>query len=111
MIEIDINKNQNKIKHVQVKGHAGYGDYGTDIVCSAISSITITIINGLTDICFIKDLEINVEDGFVSLKVPENLNARDSEILDLFLNTLELGYKDIEEGYPDYIKINYTEVK
>ena len=40
MIRVSINKNK-----IIMSGHAGYADYGKDIVCASASSIVITSIN------------------------------------------------------------------
>ena len=37
-------------KNISIKGHALYSDFGRDIVCSAVSSIVITSINGILGI-------------------------------------------------------------
>ena len=37
-------------KNISIKGHALYNDFGRDIVCSAVSSIVITSINGILGI-------------------------------------------------------------
>ena len=34
-------------ENISITGHAMYDDYGKDIVCSAVSSIVITTINGI----------------------------------------------------------------
>ncbi len=40
MIKVDINKDK-----IIIAGHAGYDEYGKDIVCASASSIVITSIN------------------------------------------------------------------
>ena len=40
MIKVHINKN-----NIIITGHAGYDEYGRDIVCASVSSIVITSIN------------------------------------------------------------------
>ena len=45
MILVERNKNS-----ILITGHALYADYGKDIVCSAVSSIVITTINGIISI-------------------------------------------------------------
>ena len=47
MIKIEVLSKNNYINKVIIKGHANYDDYGQDIVCSAVSSIVTTSINGI----------------------------------------------------------------
>ena len=44
---IKVLKNEKKI---EIKGHSNYDDLGKDIVCSAVSSIVTTTINGIISI-------------------------------------------------------------
>ena len=46
MIKVNL-KEKDKIV---ITGHAGYDDYGKDIVCASVSSIVITTINAIIDI-------------------------------------------------------------
>ena len=45
MIKIKLEKNNDKIKNIIIKGHALYDDFGKDIVCAAVSSTVITSVN------------------------------------------------------------------
>lgn len=47
MIKVKITKKDTYYNKISLSGHALYDDYGKDIVCSAVSSIVITTINGL----------------------------------------------------------------
>ncbi len=47
MIKVKTTKKDNLYNKISLSGHALYDDYGKDIVCSAVSSIVITTINGL----------------------------------------------------------------
>ena len=42
MIKVRISKD---LKQITIKGHAGYDEYGKDIVCAAVSSIVTTSVN------------------------------------------------------------------
>ena len=55
MIKVNL-KEKDKIV---ITGHAGYDDYGKDIVCASVSSIVITTINAIIDI---DDTAIEYED-------------------------------------------------
>ena len=47
MIKVKIVKENSTYKKISILGHAMYADYGKDIVCSAVSSIVTTTINGI----------------------------------------------------------------
>ncbi len=47
MIKISIDRENAIYKKISILGHAMYDSYGKDIVCSSVSSIVITTVNGI----------------------------------------------------------------
>lgn len=104
MIEITVKKNQNGIYNgLSVKGHAGYDEYGKDIVCAAVSALVINTINSIetfTEDVF--DLKTDDVSGFIEFEVVSEL----SDETHLLLDSLFLGLQGIEADYgKDYIKL------
>ncbi|CUS26152.1 hypothetical protein FC70_GL001735 [Paucilactobacillus oligofermentans DSM 15707 = LMG 22743] len=91
---------QNNILSFQVTGHAESGPYGQDIVCAAISVLTISTINGLEEVIDMHPQVISddTEGGFIS--VQKLKIDHDSQIL---LKTLINGVRDVAQSYPDNI--------
>ena len=83
---------------ISITGHALYDDFGRDIVCSAVSSIVITTINGILIIN--KDaIKVNTNKG-----IEIDLLKSDKVTLSLIENMMLL-LKDLEKQYPKNIKI------
>ena len=60
MINIDINIKSNFIKQIELKGHAGSGEKGYDLICCSVSTLLIALINGLSE--YIKsDIDVKVK--------------------------------------------------
>ena len=97
-----------QIRAFQVAGHAGYAESGQDIVCSAVSALTITTINSLeafTSQSF--EIDQDEEDGVITVNFLENLE-HDAALL---MNSLILGLKSIENEYNnEYIHVEFREV-
>ena len=97
-----------QIRAFQVAGHAGYAESGQDIVCSAVSALTITTINSLeafTSQSF--EIDQDEEDGVITVNFLEDLN-HDAALL---MNSLILGLKSIENEYNnEYIHVDFREV-
>ena len=49
MIKVIINEAEN-INSIEISGHSGYSESGSDIVCASVSSICITTVNGILNI-------------------------------------------------------------
>ena len=50
MIKVKVNKKNQIIESIHCHGHAGYADYGKDIVCASFSTMIITTINAILEI-------------------------------------------------------------
>ena len=98
MIKVEVVKENNLYKKVSIIGHAMYADYGKDIVCSAVSSIVTTTINGC--IALDKDslsYEVNDNGIVISNIVGDNTNT--------LINNMVSLLKELEEKYPTNIKV------
>ncbi|SFP48058.1 hypothetical protein SAMN04487928_102224 [Butyrivibrio proteoclasticus] len=97
MTTITITKtSSDKYKSIECKGHAGFADYGNDIVCAAVSVLTINLINSIDN--FTED-EISVvqdeDKGLIRLSFKDE-PSNDS---DLLLRSFELGVDSIFQQY------------
>jgi len=88
----------------EVCGHAGYSEYGKDIVCAAVSAIVQTAVIGLTEILGIK-IEYRQKAGKATCVIPAGLSGDQNEKINIILETMLCGLKSIEEGYGDYIRV------
>ena len=94
MIKININKDE-----ITIKGHSGYSEEGSDIVCASVSSICITTVNALISIdedC----VEYTEKDGYLSIKINKH-----NEVIDKLINNMINLLKELESQYKKYIEI------
>ncbi|GLC32212.1 ribosomal-processing cysteine protease Prp [Clostridium omnivorum] len=108
MINICFKQSSSKILGFNIEGHAEYGEEGEDIVCSAVSALSYTIVNGITEVLKIS-VEHIIKDGFLQLSLRDN-NLEEIEKCQVLLETMLLGFKSMEIGYGDYIKVQVEEV-
>ena len=80
-----------------VSGHSGSAEIGKDIICSAVSYMTV---NTLTEIMLLNP-EIIEKDGFLGIRLSKDEAAAANDLLKGF----ELHLKELSELYPNYIKI------
>lgn len=107
MIKVKVYKKENVIYGFDILGHAGYGEQGKDIICSAISMLAINTINSIDE--FTNDdvkLEvIDEESGHISFKIDISKKPYSSDT-DVLLRSLELGVISAREQYgKKYIEI------
>lgn len=99
MIKISIKRKQNKVEEIIIKGHSGYEELGKDIVCAAVSSISITTVNALISIdedC----IDYTSNDGFLNINIKKH-----SDIIDKLIDNMISLLKELEEKYKENIEI------
>jgi uncharacterized protein YsxB (DUF464 family) len=109
MIEIEIKRNrQNSIIEYRVTGHAGYDEYGRDVVCSAVSTLAQAVIIGLEKVAGIKP-KYSIANGDLHCIVPPLDSGRRREA-DILLDTMFHALMSIRDSYPGYVSISEMEV-
>lgn len=88
-----------------IKGHSGYSESGSDIVCAAVSSAAYMAVNTITDVIGVKP-EIDLSDGFLVLK----LSLQDALKCSVITEGLKLHVLALSEQYQDFIKVKISEV-
>jgi hypothetical protein len=111
MITVTISRSSknNKIMEFEISGHAGYDEYGRDIVCSAVSILGQAAVIGLLEYVRI-DCTYEIEDGYLYCRLPKNCTEQQQVKIDSILETMVLGIENIKNGYGSYVSIEYKEV-
>ena len=109
MINVIIRCDKDKVaKGIEIKGHAGYGEYGQDIICSAVSSLALNMANSVEE--FTEDhFEGSVSDdgGYFSFSFPDEISPESQ----LLMKSLILGLQNIQRDYgAEYINFRFREV-
>lgn len=94
MIKIEIKKDK-----LTIKGHSGYSEYGSDIVCASVSSMSIITVNAISkyDEKAVKCIE---EDGLLEIDI-----LKHDKIIDLLIDNLIEHLKELKKQYNKYIEI------
>lgn len=88
-----------KDKYISVSGHSGYAPIGSDIVCSAISTLIQATYNYLEAVG--NELDIESSDGYLKVIFKSELNRAGDDIVNCFITMA----KDLESQYEKYIKV------
>ena len=103
MIKINYHYDENfRRKGFTITGHAEFAPHGEDIVCAAVTSNAVAIINSLEILAKAKFHSQVGKEGFIEgIVTDDSLNEK----TDLLLEHFELAMKEIKQDYPKYIKI------
>lgn len=91
-----------------VDGHSGYGNEGSDIICSAVSALAQTSIGAIDELTDAK-IKYFIDDnsGYLECEIVEVNKPEQRETIRIILKTLEIGVIQIINSYGNkYIKIN-----
>ncbi|ACL22342.1 MULTISPECIES: ribosomal-processing cysteine protease Prp [Desulfitobacterium] len=96
-----------RIRKFELCGHAGYAEYGLDIVCAAVSALSISAVNGLEFYLPCKpEVEVDDPQGFLSCTLPE-CEPGTLDHAQWILGTMVLGVEGIQQSYGEqYVTIN-----
>ncbi len=89
-------------KVVTIKGHAGFAEHGSDIVCASVSSIIYTTVNAM----------FSFDKSSVAFEDNKNMIItilKETDINNKLLNNMIDLLKELEIKYPKNIKISKGE--
>ncbi len=89
---------ENRLIGFKLDGHASFRNYGYDIVCAAISCLSINTINSLHEIAH-KQVDVYQGDGYIEY----SLHCKPSIQSNILLESARLGYMSIAEEYPNNV--------
>lgn len=98
MIKVRISKKNNIIESINCSGHAGYANYGKDIVCASFSTMVIVTINAI----------IGFDNESISYTDSNDLkivNIKKDEITNKLLSNLVDMMYELKENYDKNIDI------
>ena len=99
MIKVTVFTSDNGITGFESRGHSGYADEGSDIICAAVSSAVFMTVNTLTDIVKCQ-AKIDVSGGNMSFHIVTKLSEA-QQILEGF----KLHIEALAADYPKNIKV------
>ena len=98
MIKVILTKKDDNVNKVIINGHAGYDDFGKDIVCAAVSSTVITTINILLSLDN-QSISYNDRRGLIIEVLKNDMTTKK------IINVLISNLYELEKAYPKNIQI------
>ena len=103
MISVTAKRKQGVLCGFVVKGHAGFDVSGQDIICAAVSVLTINCSNSIEKFC-LDEFTTRSDEGFLEFEITTQV----TEEAQLLLSSLFLGLQGIEKDVgKKYLKVDY----
>jgi ribosomal protein len=96
VICVEFSGNSDNITGFEVSGHAGYDEYGRDIVCAAVSALATNTANSIEQFTE-DDMTVDVDEKTGLLRLTMTSTISDSS--KLLLKSFKLGIESIEQAY------------
>ncbi len=100
MIRITFHKLDDRFCGFDCVGHADFVEDGYDIVCAAVSALTVNCCNSIEKLTN-DSIESSQEDGNVRCRLKHPASP-ESELL---FRSYQMGVQDIAEQYPQCVKV------
>lgn len=109
MIQVTILRDREKlVKGIEINGHAGYAEYGQDVICAAVSALALNMANSV---------ETFTDDSFEGSAAEDggsftfSFSGKISPESQLLMKSLILGLESIRDDYgAEYINFRFREV-
>ncbi len=110
MIEVQVVRSQFGVSEVTISGHAHAGKHGQDIVCSAVSAVSLGTLNGIQPLLgFVPDVELAEKGGgFIKWRVQELADERLHEQQQLLAESMIITLVGIAHRYGKYVVVHDT---
>ncbi|MFE0420861.1 ribosomal-processing cysteine protease Prp [Streptomyces tendae] len=89
------------------EGHANYDGHGKDIVCAGVSTVTFGTVNSIEALLGIVP-EHTIHEGFLKIDIPEQIEPKTFEQVQLLLESMVVMLKSIEESYGEFLTVKET---
>ena len=94
-----------RITGFSIKGHSGYAEEGSDIVCAAVSALVLTTDHALCRLVGLSPIERGGEDGFIEVLLPQGMTDQQMHDAQLLMSALHIGLDNIAQDYPRYVRL------
>lgn len=113
MIKVSVWRDETgNIRRFRAEGHSGYAEYGSDIICSAVSALVQTAVLGLTQVAGLEvDVDVDQAKGLLDCRIlPHSSRVGESEQLravkqSAILETMVIGLSQIASDYQEFVRI------
>lgn len=108
MIRIRVKRDgQNRVQRVLITGHAYFDKHGKDIVCAAVSGISIGMVNAIEQLFGVQMHAENDGDGKVDCRLPDEVrDPEQREKIGLLLEAMVVSLQNVADEFPSYVKIS-----
>lgn len=102
MIQASFTRQDGHLVQAELTGHAGSGEFGFDVICAAVSALSINFVNSLVSLTDCQpDLDIDeIEGGYLKVGLPQ-----EDEKAQLLFESYLLGLTNLSQHHPEFVNL------
>ncbi|MGT2750222.1 ribosomal-processing cysteine protease Prp [Streptococcus orisasini] len=106
MIQVTFIRRKGLLESAELTGHAGSGEYGFDIVCAAVSTLSINLVNALEVLadCTVHLQMDEIDGGYMKIDLSHIAN-KSNEKVQLLFEAFLLGITNLAENSPEFVAV------
>ena len=106
MTAVTFHTDGKRITGFDVKGHSGYAEEGSDIVCAAITSAVRLVDATINDVLGLgAHVKVNENTATISLRLPGGLPQGTESTCQTLLTGMMVYLSELHDEYPDFIEV------
>lgn len=92
---------------LEIRGHAFFAEAGSDIVCAAVSTLALTLVNNIERMTKIKpNVTLDEQIGHLVIKLKPSNNQTDEQLSQTLMRHTYLALKeDVAKTYPENVRV------
>ena len=106
MTRVTFRMEGDRITGFDSKGHSGYAEAGSDIVCAAVTSAVRLVEATVNDVLGLAaSVKVREQDASISLRLPGGLDPTAESTCQSLLTGLMVYFAQLHDEYPDNIEV------
>ena len=106
MTRVTFRMEGHRITGFDSKGHSGYAEAGSDIVCAAVTSAIRLVEATVNDVLGLAaSVKVREQDASISLRLPGGLDPTAESTCQSLLTGLMVYFAQLHDEYPDNIEV------
>lgn len=106
MTTVTFHMEGDRIVGFESRGHSGYAEAGSDIVCASITAVITLVEATVNDVMGLAAaVKISQKDARISLRLPGGLGPTAESTCQTLLTGLMVYLSQLHEDYPDYVEV------
>ena len=106
MTTVSFHTEESRIVGFDVKGHSGYAEEGSDIVCAAITSAVRLVECSLNDVLGLgAAVKVNEQSAKIAFRLPGGLSASADNTCQTVLTGMMVYLTELHDEFPDNITV------